>query len=279
MSAEFSISKLIRLFFFSFALSVSAVKSVYAENHLAEQCPSGAPSHAPHAITGETCPTVGNMSGVRLAIPNHYLFGPVVYEGVDIWSAKSYENRPRHPTFDNAFDNFAIKIRLNNFKPIETAKDWDDFRRKDHTVEIQPFENRWLYVQFKPKTTSQPTPSYRIEFNNWMKNDVGWGPFVRQPDVWGLQHYISAKAPQPISGGQQHEFFYDAKTDSTFIHCSNSVTNQPPHKALSSCEISFFIYEIKAWTDASNINVKDDLARWKEIESGIRTIAGSFIVP
>jgi hypothetical protein len=136
-------------------IGLGVIGLVYTADYLRVQvkpeswCVPGAPRHAPHAITGETCPVVGNMGGVKLANPQHYLLGPKACKGVDIWDAKSWENRPKNPTFENEFDYFAIKIRLNNFKPIETRKDWEDFVKKDKTLAIQDFESRWIYVGFE----------------------------------------------------------------------------------------------------------------------------------
>ena len=105
-----------------------ALKAI-AENKEVPWCAPDAPRHAPHAMTGETCPVVGRMGKVKLAVPKHYLLGPFVYKGVDIWNAESFKNRPKQPTFDTEIDNFAIKIRQTNFKPIETQQDWTDYAK------------------------------------------------------------------------------------------------------------------------------------------------------
>lgn len=262
-----------------FAVGLSSIRYVGAKNKSEEWCAPGAPRHAPHVFTGEVCPQVGSMGGVKLAIPTHYLMGPVTYKGVDVWNAKSYTNSPKHPTFENEFDNFAIKIRLNNFKPIETQKDWDDFDKKDHTIKIQPPENRWVNVSFDARNlrgSSLSDMNFKDTLSLWLKDEAKRGPFEKKPDIWGLEHYVSVQ--KPSTKNSQYEIFYDAKNKTTFIRCQNTLARYSPYELFTYCEIEFVMPEIKALVNVGTIYVKEDLARWREVNQGVRNVARLFIV-
>lgn len=231
-----------------------------------------------HPVNGKTCPVVGHMGNVKLAIPEHYILGPVAYKGVDIWNAESYKNRPKHPTLDTEIDNFAIKIRLNNFKPVETRKDWADYDKLGGIRGwAQPLENRWIYVGFETAVIRPTSNTMKQQLNNWLKDDAHWGPFVQSDSVWGLQHYVSVQ--QPSTSNDQREIFYDPETEDTFISCENRLIAVPPYEPISFCEIDFLVREMNLSVHVSNINFKQDLSRWKNIEQGIRRVVQSFVVP
>jgi hypothetical protein len=236
-------------------------------------CPPGVARHAPHEITHETCPSLGRMNGVKLAIPQHYLLGPKGYKGIDIWNAESYKKRPQTNSFDNELDNFAIKIRLTNFKPIETTKDRDDYGNRSSPAGPAPVENRWIHVGIEANGYSQ---SFQPTVNRWIKDEKGWGPFKPVTDQWGMVRYLSAQLVTPTSS--QWEFLHDPNF-ATLVICEHMLLRYPPHTPSLSCELMFFLHETKALIKVSGLNASADLARWPEIEREVRKVIQSFIVP
>ena len=236
-------------------------------------CPSGVARHAPHEVTHETCPSLGRMNGVKLAIPQHYLLGPKGYKGVDIWNAESYKNRPRTNSFDNDLDNFAIRIRLTNFKPIETRTDRDDYGKLGSLIGVPPMENRWIHVGITSQTF---TGSFARSVQLWLKDDAKRGPFSPASDFWGLKRYLSAQPRTPTNS--QWEFFHDPAFE-TFARCENVLQRYPPHAPREACKLEFFIPELKALVDIDSFAERADLDRWPEIEREVRKVIQSFIVP
>lgn len=225
-----------------------------------------------HPIIGKTCPRVGRMGNVKLAVPWHYILGPVTYKGVDIWNTGSFKNRPKSPTFDNEIENFAIRLRLNNFRPIESLKDQDDARSLGKINGWkQPPENRWIHIGFYFYDVQISGFMKREQLRNWLKKDFSRGPFELQPTlIWGLQHYVSVQ--KPSTQNDQYEIFYDPQAEDTFIYCANRLIAVPPHEPITNCQIDFLIRELKLSVHVDRINFKEDLARWGQIEQGIRQV-------
>lgn len=250
-------------------------------------CPPEAPLQSPHAITGETCPDIGRMGSTKLAIPRHYIFGPdFVYEGVDIWNAESYKNRPKRQSFDLEIQYFSIRIRLNNFKPIENQRDWGDFDRSENSaMTLPPPNNQWIFVQF-----NYPSPFKKnnkpVDMQDAVKRftqkefNMGNVNFVRQrDDASGLAHYISPVQPSAETiSGQVNEVFYDAQSNRTLITCENSLRHVPPHDPLSFCHHYFYTPAGDISIEVGNIRDKQYyLSRWREIEKGILAVFNSFV--
>jgi hypothetical protein len=236
-------------------------------------CPPGVTRHAPHEVSHETCPSLGRMNGVKLAIPQHYLLGPKGYKGIDIWNAESYKKRPKTNSFDNELDNFAIRIRLTNFKPIETLKDKDDYGELGSLLGVPPLENRWIHVGI---TAVDRRYTFEGTVGLWLKDEAHWGPYSSQPDVWGLKRYLSQQVPAPHK--HQWEFMHDAKFE-VFATCEHIFPLYPPHDLREACKLEFFVPELKAFIDVAGLRARTDLARWPEIEREVRKVIQSFIVP
>lgn len=236
-------------------------------------CPPGVARHAPHAITHETCPSLGKMNGVKLAIPQHYLLGPKGYKGIDIWNAESYKKHPQTNSFDNELDNFSIKIRLTNFKPIETIKDSEDYGKMGSLIGVPPSDNRWIHVGIR--ALDRPY-TFERTVELWLRDDAKRGPFVRHSDEWEMTRYISTRIPKPFVGSW--EFLYD-KTFSTFSTCEHIVQIYPPHAPQEICKLNFSLQELQAAIDVDGFGERSDLARWPEIERELRKVIQSFIVP
>jgi hypothetical protein len=237
------------------------------------------PSPHPNSIDLRSM-VVGKMGDSKLAIPSEYLLGPIAYKGVDIWNADSYKNRPQHPTYDNQLDSFAIRIRQNDFKPIENVSDEQAFRESYESVRKLPRStNRWILVGFDAR--HYPIDPANVVAERWHQM-YEKGPFDREADVWGLAHYVSEKLPSKDvtnGGGIQFEYFYDERQNSTFIDCQNTLRKVPPYDPISFCEIWFNAPEIRAQVNIGNIRDRADLGRWREIKIGVLHVVHSFIVP
>jgi hypothetical protein len=223
-------------------------------------------------------PIVGKMGSAKLAIPPEFILGPVTYKGVDIWKPDSFKNSPKHPTFDNEIDDFAIRIRQTNFKPIETEIDLREYRQSYEAVwKLPPQHNRWIHVDFDARRYPMPSASEKAE--SWRKDDARWGPYVKAADVWGLIHYVSVQRPSTDAvHGDQVEYFYDAAANSVFIFCRNTLRKVPPNDPLSNCQIEFDVPKLMAYAGITNIRDKADLARWGEMRDGVLSVVDSFIV-
>lgn len=235
---------------------------------------------SPHSNSVDFRPVViGKMGDSKLAIPSQYLFGPIAYKGVDIWNADSYKNRPKHPTYNNQLDSFAIRIRQNNFKPIENLNDEQAFRESYESVRnLPPSTNRWILVGFDARR--YPIDPANVVAERWRQMREK-GPFNRKADIWGLAHYLSEKLPsrdKTNDRGIQLEYFYDEKENSTFIYCQNTLRKVPPYDLISFCEIWFNAPEIRAEVNVDNIRDKADLGRWRDIKVGVLSVLHSFIV-
>ena len=233
------------------------------------------------------CPIVGRIGSIKVAIPQHFVLGPVAYKNVDIWNPDSYRNMPRQPTLESDISNFAIKIRMTNFKPVHSSKDVEDYDKLSRSVENQPPVNRWLYVEFFTQSAAEVDNAMKNLVRNWLKDDAKDGPFSRTDDAFGLHHYVSAQLPftqrYPYIQKNQQEFFYDPIGERTFIRCRN-VIQLPreeaavPNILLSHCQIDYWIKELNIRVSVANIEDKGDLARWREIERGVEKTIRSFIV-
>ena len=226
------------------------------------------------------CPKVGRFGNTKLAVPQHYLLGPFVYKGVDIWNKESWEKRPKTPTFDNEIGNFAIKIRHTNFQPILSRQDWEDYGKLGSAIRAQPPENRWIHVGFETPANRHGTPT--IPYFYQMESTLGlqiYGQLVLQREkAWGLDHYLGKTPPGRGLNQVQHEFFFDSSTRKTKIHCKTWFRSAVPHDLLTSCTHSFLTTDGEALVDISNIQDRSDIARWREVEQGLQEVYRSFMV-
>jgi hypothetical protein len=228
-----------------------------------------------HPLIGRTCPKVGHIGALRIAVPEQFLLGPFTYEGVDIWNAKSFAARPKNPTFDTPISQFSILVRFPEFRPIETISDRNDYARAAADPSREPM--RWLFVGFEaydPKTKGTNEQQLRY----WLRDDAkDWGPFREDgKPVWGLRHYVSVNAPTVYYA--KREIFYDPSTENTFVTCKTTLKATPRHEPLTVCKQDFFLSDLKVRVSVDNIWSKDDVRHWREIESGVRKTFESFVV-
>lgn len=228
-----------------------------------------------HPLIGRTCPKVGHIGALRIAVPQQFLLGPFTYKGVDIWNAKSFAARPKNPTFDTPISAFSIRVRFPEFQPIDTMSDRNDYARVAADPSRGPM--RWLFVGFEAydpriKGTNEQQLRY------WLRNDgKHWGPFREDgKPVWGLRHYVSVNGPTVDHA--QREIFYDPSTGSTFITCKTELKVTPGHEAFTVCTQAFFLSDLKIRVTVDNIWSRDDVRHWREIENGVRKTFESFVV-
>lgn len=233
------------------------------------------PDRASNPLEANAKPAVGNMAGVKLSIPHHYLAAGVHYKGEEVWKRPRTPSPPR--TFDSEIEDFSMVLRLSTLKPITTQQDWADYLEYGRTAYPRP-DNRWLTMSFFPHTYAVNHGTLRGVVNRWVVDDITkWGPFILQDtEMYGLTRARSTQQEKERSSGQIDELFYDSTTWGTFIECANSHRKVPPFDPLSSCDHLFIVPELRAV--ASVRCSKEDLPRWWEIERAIKDIAHSFIV-
>jgi hypothetical protein len=231
------------------------------------------------------CPAVGNIGGIRLAIPPAYLFGPVAYKGDDVWKPAP-GNRKHAPSFANEIENFAILVRLRDFRPIETTRDRQDYQQVESNIApaVLPTQNRWILVGIKSSAASISPDcrrGVRCYFDGIRKDAAGWGPFVLQRErVYELDHYLSLHTPTlGKPGGGFDEFFYAPSGENTLITCSNKPMTPAPHARLAFCDHDFVISELGVLVTVHYDDpAKEELPRWRDVEQNIRRIVTSFVV-
>ena len=234
------------------------------------------PNVAPY-FGKKSCPVVGRIGSVKLEIPPYYVSPLMAYKGVDIWDPQSFKNRPKHPTLDTEIDNFAIRLRLTNFKPVESENDLQDVLKIGAQGYLkQPKDNRWFYAEFRKNNQKY---TRKDQLNIWLNSNEPPGGFVRLNNIWGLEHYTSR--PRAMWTGsnlvERDEIFYDAENNSTFILC-RIVDNSALAIETTWCEIDYSIPDLNVFVNADQINYIDEISRWKEIEENVNKIFRSFVV-
>ena len=267
-------------------------------NKAEEECGVGVPTHPPHPYTHRTCPTAGRMGAFRLAIPMQYRFAEVAYKGFDLFNPQTHYLNPKHPTLESELARFAIMVRRNNFKPIESGQDERDVDEfQNHQKTTTPLEKRWIWVAFEyfgqvgaPREKGLPLVegdykgflSRLADYNAYDEKRYGRYTHEKQR-AWGLEHYITSHPPGTGSDERQLEVFYDANTHQTLITCETTLMRVSPHTPLTSCDQYLRIIH-PLTKDAVSVHVilllqsKIDLADWREIEQGIRSLFDTFIV-
>lgn len=232
------------------------------------------PDRASNPLEANAKPAIGNMAGIKLSIPHHFLAAGVHYKGEEVWVRSRTPPPPR--TFESEIEDFSMLLRLSTLQPITTKQDWADHMEYGRTAYPRP-DNRWLTMSFFPHTYAVNRGTLKGIVVWTMEDEAKWGPFVLQDvEMYGLKHAKSTQQEKERSSGQTDEFFYDSTTWGTFIRCANSHRKVPPYDPLSSCDHLFIVPELKA---VASVHCKrEDLSRWREIERAIKNIAHSFIV-
>ncbi|MHB1701066.1 MAG: hypothetical protein ACYCSN_13230 [Acidobacteriaceae bacterium] len=215
---------------------------------------------APHSI--------GNIDGVDLSIPQNYLLSSVVYAGQDAWT---YSAKKETPSYKHAIDNFGILLRLSNLEPIKSQADWQDWLNSLNTTKPFLYET-WLTAGISGRYYP-PDGTYKKIIPFWLSSSAGFGPFnIKAPSEFGLTHYlIKKKMPE-----SPDEIYFDSGTWKNLITCQTTTSKIREIGTFSSCTDRFLLPEIHVVVDADFS--KDDLYRWREIQSRIKEIIDSFIV-
>jgi hypothetical protein len=169
-------------------------------------------------FSANTKPAIGNINGVKIAVPQEYLDGWVQYEGQEPLDPIPIKT----PTFDTRILDFAILVRLSNFQPIRTAQDKSDYYQATSKAPPPDFSETWTTVDFQVKPYQITRGNFKQTIYNWENVlSAGWGPFIKQKQrVSGLVHEDSVKSydpKAPCCHSGHFDFFYDEKTLLTFI--------------------------------------------------------------
>ena len=225
-----------------------------------------------------SCPALGSMGETRLAIPQHYLLGPIGYEGRDIWNPRSPETGLSQPDLNKQISSFSIKVRLETFRPIESAKDVEDFGKLGMAGGWdQPKANRWLYVQFK-YNKKKIGYSKKEALKSWLNEKPGVVRYSQSDDVAGLQHFASLDQPMTMDAPRR-DLYFDSLNNSTLATCETIKIATNPGKTYSSCRIDFSIRQNSVFVTVQNISFLDDIKEWQAIEENARKAFESFVAP
>jgi hypothetical protein len=211
---------------------------------------------------------VGTLNGIKLRIPEYYLFPKkIVYEGE---RHDGLGPASEGATQDSQIINFGLLLRVANLQPIRTDQDRQDWFHSQHVWA----DSSWMMVDFDNiyPIDRNPNPGHYML--------PRFGPFDQDANFeYGLVHFESV---QPISQGENDsreyghvEYFFDLK-NLTRIECDTIQTKVKPFKIFSTCQHRFFVPELNAMAEA--FYAKKDLPRWREIEAHIRNIVHTFIV-
>jgi len=265
--------KVCRLFIAA-VLVVIGHAGLFATSSLAEDYPD----RASNPLEADAKPAIGNIAGIKLSIPHHYMPRGVHYKGEPVWRRERTPNPSR--TFESEIEDFGLLLRQSNYQPVQTPKD-----RLDYLAFVRAFsspaDNRWLVLDIEPARYVGSSGTLQHMFNNYMKElteIVHWGPFISQEgEVYGLKRAVSSKPEKDKSSVEEvDEFFYDPNTWGTFITCSNNHQKVPPFAPFSSCDHYFTVPEVKSV--ARVWFAKEDLSRWSETEREVKKVISSFIV-
>jgi hypothetical protein len=211
---------------------------------------------------------VGTINGITLSIPH--------------WDRRQSSVEfctnciPKPSTSDPAksikeIKKISIVLRLSNFQPIKTDQDEKDWFTASNSMS-SPYET-WTRVEFDPKGYSADGFAFKSEVDSYERDDVHWGPFIRQPqDEYGLLHSVSVR---PVEYAVD-EYFYDDNQGSTLIKCKTFHRKGSPFDTFDECDMNFLIPEIKLIATAEI--TKKSLPRWREIEQQVTGIVHSFVV-
>ena len=227
-------------------------------------------------VYGKSCPIVGEIGNVHIAVPTHFALGPVAYKDIDIWNKDSYKNSPTHPTVNTKIDNFAIRIRLNNFNPINTHQDLNDYSKLGEIRGWdQPPENRWITTGFSSLKEKNKRFPFKEVVDHWVSGSVLGGKYRPATSYSDLQHFESLS--EANTKQTHYDIFFDFATE-TFINCETVLIAIPPYEPLPQCRLDFIIPTLNLKVEVLGIYHRDDLLRWREIEAGITRVFTSFIV-
>jgi hypothetical protein len=263
-----------------FAWAVASAATSFAA---AKDCPVDATQHASPAVVsdGYSCPDIGRMGSIKLAIPKHYILGPdFVYKGVDIWQPDSYKRQLlAGQSFDSEIRYFSIRIRLGDFRPVETQTDLDSFDESQNSpLSMHAVDRQWIFVQFNYPSSFSPSDVILKRYLD--RNSNTPSIYQRVAPVNGYEHYITTVDPSVRSGiGGVNELFYNATDPSSVIRCTNSLMSVSPYTKLTNCDDLFVLKSHDVSVDIGNIQDKTYyLSNLDRIHSGIMALFGSFIV-
>jgi hypothetical protein len=253
-------------------------------------------------------PLLGNMAGVNLAFPYNSCYSPypaIYYEGRSReWSFNKFLpgkdgqsdafvwKRPMTggpvfetftPTQSSIINEFRVFVRMSDFKRIRTKQDFIDYLRSPWLYgdkNLPPAHCRWLEVMFYPDLYWEWDGSLKSMFAAHIeRTDAQIGPFHQKQDLFGLKRRASDR-----TGGElmkcfkivRDTYLYDDKKWETLIECTR-YTGQKSGNELR-CRHYFVVHKLKSIA-VTSFSSMADLSRWHTIETEIKNLIISYIVP
>ena len=234
--------------------------------------------------TEDVPPQIGNIHGVRLSIPAHYLFFPVEYDGESVWA-------PRHDkpvrTFDSQISNFAVYVQWPAFRPRlpENEKSY-------HASLREPGAHDWFRVALVARPDAPDlvaSPQLDNGLARILKGYLNHPERYRIPkdvryEIRGIDPRLQLSVALPVGPRTEkfHSwnkvFYWTGDKDrhvSTLIKCWNGSFSNP--RTVAECRHSFELPEIKS--DITITYKANWLPQWREIEANARSLILSFQVP
>jgi hypothetical protein len=221
-----------------------------------------------YALSGAP-PSIGNIGGIDVSIPQNYLLSGVVYVGQDAWT---YSAKQEAPSYKRTIDNIDFLLRLSNLEPIRSQADWNDWIK---ALNGKPFlYETWLTGSVFNRAGMYPSDgTYKTIIPRYWESSVPFGKFnIHAPNEYGLAHYLVKKQQAWAPG----ELYFDPETWTNLITCDTEKGTPPLGVTTSLCSDTFLIPELRVVVDAHF--AKDKLYRWREIQSRITEIVDSFVV-
>lgn len=254
-------------------------------------------------------PLLGRMAGVNLAFPYNSCYDPyptVFYEGRSkdwsfdkvlpgkdgqadafVWKKPMKGGPVREiftPTQDTEIKEFRIFVRMSDFKQGKTWQDLIDFMsgmRSYGDKNLPPARCRWIQVKFYPDLYWEGDGNLKSLFKaHFERTDARIGPFYQKPDLFSLKIRASDRMGSEflLKCGRVvvDTYLYDDKKWETLIECTRSTGNRSGKEL--ECRHYFVVHELKSIA-VTYFYAMDSLSRWHTIETEIKKLVLSYIVP
>ena len=225
-------------------------------------------------------PTLGNLNGVKMAIPLKYQFFPIEYEGDEIWNSEwQKKNRDRTPTPDMKIRVFSLLLHLPDYSIFnkENAKNWH------HQSSQIGLNQDWITVN-----VAWQENIINLGHKDWLKGFIvrgkhiystrpstDWHYEVAEENVYGLRHEtLVGSTPTFFDFDMQSshkELYYDEQGWSSEIECQRMIVE--PFSE-STCTQTYILPDLN-----SIISIEynpQHLKNWREIKERTTSIIRQF---
>jgi len=215
---------------------------------------------------------VGNLKGIRVAIPQRYRFFSVLYEGEDTWRPETKRKAPA--TFDTPISSFSILVRLPNMEPLSPTNEqsWRDFQMNNGK------DDSWIDFQGDAKVVSMPVPSWGkasvdLTRSVLVNGSPGWRLRRLEQKRYGLTVEVLDGPDKADSNIWIQDLMYDEPNWTTVIRCGAGALGAGGHHI---CRQFFVIPEMNL-----SVSVQyhaNNLVQWAAIQREITELVKSFRV-